>query len=64
MRNFFEQQHGSEWHKRGFTRRDFGRIAMLVTAGAYLPFYNEPALAQDLKAIASVPPDAVRAWTR
>jgi histidinol-phosphate aminotransferase len=60
MRNFFERQHGSDWHKRGFTRRDFGRIAMLMTAGAALPFYNEPALAQDLKAIASVPPDAVR----
>jgi histidinol-phosphate aminotransferase len=60
MRHFFERQHGSDDRKRGFTRREFGRVAMLLTAGAYLPFYNEAALAQDLKAIASVPPDAVR----
>jgi histidinol-phosphate aminotransferase len=44
----------------GLTRRDFGRVAALLTAGAALPFYNETALAQDLKAIASIPPDAVR----
>jgi histidinol-phosphate aminotransferase len=31
-----------------------------MAAGAALPFYNEAALAQDLKAIASIPPDAVR----
>ncbi len=32
--------------RRGFSRRSFGRIATLLTAGATLPFYNEPALAQ------------------
>jgi histidinol-phosphate aminotransferase len=32
--------------KRGFTRRNLGRIAAVMTAGAALPFYNEPALAQ------------------
>src|SRR5206468_7638868 len=42
--------------RREFTRR----AAALLTAGAALPFYNESALAQDLKAIASIPPDAVR----
>ena len=42
------------------TRRQFGRAAALLTAGAALPFYNEAALAQDLKAIANVPPDTVR----
>jgi histidinol-phosphate/aromatic aminotransferase/cobyric acid decarboxylase-like protein len=33
--------------QRGFTRRDVGRIASLLTAGAALPFYNEYAMAQD-----------------
>ncbi len=33
--------------QRGFTRRDVGRIARLLTAGAALPFYNEYAMAQD-----------------
>src|SRR5215831_16108644 len=32
---------------RGFSRRDIGRIASLLTAGAALPFYNEYAMAQD-----------------
>src|SRR5581483_5121832 len=31
---------------RGFTRRQLGRIATLLTAGASLPFYNEFAMAQ------------------
>ena len=42
------------------TRRDFGRIAALLSAGATLPFYNEAALAQDVKAIRTVPPDAIK----
>lgn len=33
--------------KRGFSRRDVGRMATLLTAGAALPFYNEYAMAQD-----------------
>ncbi len=33
--------------QRGFTRRQAGRIASLLTAGAALPFYNEFAMAQD-----------------
>jgi histidinol-phosphate aminotransferase len=32
---------------RGFSRRDLGRIASLLTAGAAMPFYNEYAMAQD-----------------
>jgi histidinol-phosphate aminotransferase len=45
----------------GVSRREFGRrAAALLAAGATLPFYNEAALAQDLKGIASIPPDAVR----
>jgi histidinol-phosphate aminotransferase len=44
----------------GLTRRQFGRLAALLAAGSAVPFYNELALAQDVKAIATVPPDAVR----
>jgi histidinol-phosphate/aromatic aminotransferase/cobyric acid decarboxylase-like protein len=44
---------------RGFTRRNFGRIAAMIGAGAALPFYNEPALAQ-LSAVRGMPPDAVK----
>src|SRR5262249_35481834 len=33
--------------QRGFTRRQLGRIATIVTGGAALPFYNEFAMAQD-----------------
>jgi histidinol-phosphate aminotransferase len=44
--------------RRGFTRRNFGRIASLITAGAALPFYNEPALAQ-LSRVRNIPADAV-----
>jgi histidinol-phosphate aminotransferase len=32
---------------RGFSRRQVGRIASMLTAGAALPFYNEFAMAQD-----------------
>ena len=44
--------------RRGFTRRNFSRIASLITAGAALPFYNEPALAQ-LSRVRNIPADAV-----
>jgi histidinol-phosphate aminotransferase len=54
--------------QRGFTRRDVGRIARLLTAGAALPFYNEYAMAQDAErrtlrgagARRAMDPDAVR----
>ena len=46
-----------EFVRRGFSRRNFGRIAAMITAGASLPFYNEPALAQLSKVDA--PADAV-----
>jgi histidinol-phosphate aminotransferase len=45
--------------KRGFSRRNFGRIATMLTAGATLPFYNESALAQLSKVNGPIPPDAV-----
>jgi histidinol-phosphate aminotransferase len=45
--------------RRGFSRRNFGRIATVLTAGAALPFYNEPALAQ-LSMVRNMPPDAIK----
>jgi histidinol-phosphate aminotransferase len=45
--------------RRGFSRRNFGRIATLLTAGASLPFYNEHALAQ-LSMVKDLPSDAVK----
>jgi histidinol-phosphate aminotransferase len=45
--------------RRGFSRRHFGRIASVITAGAALPFYNEPALAQ-LSMVRNMPADAVK----
>jgi histidinol-phosphate aminotransferase len=44
----------------GLTRRDFARLAALLATGAALPFYNEFTLAQDIKAIARIPPDAIK----
>jgi histidinol-phosphate/aromatic aminotransferase/cobyric acid decarboxylase-like protein len=46
--------------RRGFTRRDLGRMAALVSAGATLPFFNEAALAQFSNLGRRLPPDAVR----
>jgi histidinol-phosphate aminotransferase len=60
MHPFFDREQSRDLAARGFTRRDVGRMAALLTAGAALPFYNEPALAQDLRAIANIPPDAVK----
>ena len=50
----------SRLDRRGFSRRDFGRLAAFLTAGAALPFYNEAALAQGLSAMPNLPPDAVK----
>ena len=52
----------TEYVKRGFSRRHFGRITSLLSAGAALPFYNEFALAQFATGRLGVPmpPDAVR----
>jgi len=55
----FSEQQRREFAQRGFSRRDLGRIAAVITAGAALPFYNEPAMAQ-LSAVRNMPPDAVK----
>jgi histidinol-phosphate aminotransferase len=60
MQQFIEHGQSSLLRRRGLSRREFGRMAMLLSAGAALPFYNEAALAQDIKAIANVPADAIR----
>jgi histidinol-phosphate aminotransferase len=44
--------------QRGFSRRDFFKIASLLGAAASLPFYGEAALAQ-LSQVGDLPPDAV-----
>jgi histidinol-phosphate aminotransferase len=44
---------------RGFSRRNFGRLASLLGTGALLPFYNESALAQ-LSQVRGMPADAVK----
>jgi histidinol-phosphate/aromatic aminotransferase/cobyric acid decarboxylase-like protein len=48
--------------KKGFSRRDIGRIASLITAGAAMPFYNEFTMAQAAapqRARGAADPDAV-----
>ena len=54
-----DQERAKEFLARGFTRRSLGRIGALLGAGAALPFYNEPALAQ-LSNIGPIPADAVK----
>jgi len=44
---------------RGFSRRNFGRLATMIAAGSTLPFYNEAALAQ-LSRTKDMPADAVK----
>lgn len=60
MTELFSSQIRRDLVQRGFSRRDFGRIAAVMTASAALPFYNEAALAQGLSAVPNLPPDAVK----
>ncbi len=46
--------------RRGFSRRSFGRLAALLSAGATLPFANEFALAQQSRVAGGIPSGAVR----
>ena len=59
MTHILSPEESKDFLKRGFSRRNFGRIATMLTAGATLPFYNEPALAQLSKVKGTIPPDAV-----
>src|SRR5580698_6498908 len=56
---FFNAEQSADLLKRGFIRRDLGRLATVITAGAALPFYNERALAQ-LSMVREMPADAVK----
>ncbi|MBZ5620795.1 MAG: aminotransferase, partial [Acidobacteriia bacterium] len=61
----FEPELAESLLHRGFSRRQLGRIASLLTAGATFPFYNEFAMAQEAQqrrggARRAVDPDAVR----
>src|ERR1700685_2151430 len=60
MSDFLTVEAKREFIKRGFSRRNFGRLASLMTAGAALPFYNEPALAQLSMLKEPMPADAVK----
>jgi len=59
MSEFLTAPQKNEFLRRGYSRRSFGRIATLLSAGAALPFYNEQALAQ-LSKVRNIPPDAVK----
>jgi histidinol-phosphate aminotransferase len=59
MTNLLSQDQKREFLARGFSRRNFARLGAVLGAGAALPFYNEPALAQ-LSNIGQLPPDAVK----
>jgi histidinol-phosphate aminotransferase len=59
MSNLLTSEQTADLVRRGVSRRYFGRIASVLTAGAALPFYNEHALAQ-LSMVRNMPPDAVK----
>ena len=54
------RQQKDEFVKRGFSRRDLGRVAAMITAGGALLFWNEPAMAQLSAIRGAMPPDAVK----
>jgi histidinol-phosphate aminotransferase len=54
---------GGKLLARELSRREFARLAALLAAGSAVPFTNELALAQDIKSIGNIPPDAIRLHT-
>ena len=60
MRDTLGQEQRRDLARRGFTRRDFARLATLMTGAAALPFFNEATLAQGLSALPNMPADAVK----
>ena len=58
MPSILNSEQQTDLLKRGFSRRCFARFATVLTAGATLPFYDEPALAQLSKM--AMPPGAVK----
>lgn len=59
MSSLLSNEQKADFLRRGFSRRSFGRIATVLSAGAALPFYNEHALAQ-LSMVRNMPADAVK----
>ena len=59
MNNVLTAEQATEILKRGFSRRALGRFATMITAGATLPFYNEPMMAQLSRVRGAMPADAV-----
>ena len=60
MSDLFTTEAKQDFLKRGFTRRNFGRITSMLAAGATLPFYNESAMAQLSMLNGPMPADAVK----
>ena len=60
MNTQFNVEQARELVQRGFSRRNFGRLASLMAAGATLPFYNESAMAQLSMLKDPMPADAVK----
>src|SRR5262249_3303017 len=60
MKDLFSPEQRRDLLARGFSRRDFGRLAAFLTAGAALPFYSAATRAQGLAASRGLPRDAVR----
>src|SRR5262245_29160665 len=60
MDTILTKQQTRDFLQRGFSRRQLGKIAAMITAGAALPFYNEPALAQLSAVRGPIPADAVK----
>jgi histidinol-phosphate aminotransferase len=55
-----DRAHELALSRRGFSRRDIGRIAALLTGSSLLPFFNEAALAQLSRTAGPIPSDAVK----
>ena len=59
MNNLLTAEQTTDILNRGFSRRALGRFATMITAGATLPFYNEPMMAQLSRVRGALPADAV-----
>jgi histidinol-phosphate aminotransferase len=60
MSDLITEEAKKDFLKRGFSRRNFGRITSMLAAGATLPFYNESAMAQLSMLNGPMPADAVK----
>lgn len=58
MTGILDKEQEKDLLLRGFTRRNFFKMAAMVAGAATMPFYDEPAMAQ-LSKITNVPLDAV-----